>query len=223
MDITSSGRSRSSFRSIMMDRHSLRLRGCQALARRASSVVATLLHHPGIESPSAERRHSVRISKDRVVCIDYTIRLANGQVVETSIGHEPLTYLHGRKQIVPGVEKAIDGLDAGASIDLVVAPDEAYGDRDPAGVFVVPRAAFPAEEDVGPGMMFSGHRPDGRSLTFRVVEANDELVLVDTNHPLAGETAHTSVLVHEVRNATAEKIFTGKPTASVHAQPQYLA
>src|SRR4051812_22828976 len=199
------------------------LQSCQAVARGASRFVATLLHQSGVGIGPPIRRHSVKISKDRVVCIDYTIRLANGQVVETSIGHEPLTYLHGRKQIVPGVEKAVDGLDAGASIDIVVAPDEAYGDRDPAGVFVVPRAAFPAEEDVGPGMMFSAHRPDGRSLTFRVVEANDELVLVDTNHPLAGETLHISVLVHEVRNATAEEIYSGRPAASVHVQPQYLA
>jgi FKBP-type peptidyl-prolyl cis-trans isomerase SlyD len=165
----------------------------------------------------------VKISKDRVVCIDYTIRLSNGQVVESSVGQEPLTYLHGRKQIVPGVEKAIDGLEPGASLDIVVAPAEAYGDRDPAGIFVVPRAAFPTDEEVGPGMMFSAHRPDGRTLTFRVVEANDELVLVDTNHPLAGETLHISVLVHDVRNATAEEIFRGKPTASVHAEPHLVS
>lgn len=165
----------------------------------------------------------MKISKDRVVCIDYTIRLTGGQVVETSIGHEPLTYLHGRKQIVPGVERAVEGLEPGSTLDIVVPPDDAYGDRDPGGVFVVPRAAFPVEEEVGPGMMFSAHRPDGRSLTFRVIEANDELVLVDTNHPLAGETLHISVLVHEVRNATAEEIYTGKAAVSVQVQPQYLA
>ena len=56
----------------------------------------------------------MKISKDRVVCMDYTIRLANGQVVESSVGQEPLTYLHGRRQIVPGVEKAIEGLETGA-------------------------------------------------------------------------------------------------------------
>src|SRR5205807_6872455 len=107
--------------------------------------------------------------------------------------------------------------------EIIVPPAEAYGYRDPTGVFVVPRGAFPTGEEVGPGMMFSAHRPDGRALTFRVVESNDELVLVDTNHPLAGETLHISLLVHTVRNATAEEIYTGKPTASVHAQPQYLA
>jgi FKBP-type peptidyl-prolyl cis-trans isomerase SlyD len=165
----------------------------------------------------------MKIGRDRVVCIDYTIRLAAGQVVETSIGQEPLTYLHGRKQIVPGVEKAVEGLEPGASLEIVVPPDEAYGDRDPAGVFVVPRAAFPADETVGPGMMFSAHRPDGKSLTFRVVEANDELVLVDTNHPLAGETLHISVLVHEVRDASDEEIHAGKPQGAAPAEPQYLA
>lgn len=165
----------------------------------------------------------MRIGKDRVVCIDYTIRLVSGQVVETSVGQEPLTYLHGRRQIVPGVEHAVDGLEPGSSLEIVVPPDEAYGDRDPAGVFVVPRAAFPAEEAVGPGMMFSAHRPDGKSLTFRVVEANDELVLVDTNHPLAGETLHISVQVHTVRDATTDELFHGRVHSTPYQQPQYLA
>jgi FKBP-type peptidyl-prolyl cis-trans isomerase SlyD len=165
----------------------------------------------------------VKISKDRVVCIDYTIRLASGQTVETSIGNEPLTYLHGRRQIVPGVERAVEGLEAGATLDIVVPPEQAYGDRDPAGVFVVPRAAFPPDEQVGAGMMFSAHRPDGRSLTFRVVEANDELVLVDTNHPLAGETLHISLHVHTVRDATSEELYEGKAQSRQASTPHFLA
>jgi FKBP-type peptidyl-prolyl cis-trans isomerase SlyD len=144
------------------------------------------------------------------VCIDYTIRLAGGQVVETSLGTERLTYLHGHKQIVPGVEHAVEGLESGTSLEIVVPPEEAYGHRDAAGVFVVPRAAFPVGEDVGPGMMFSAQRPDGRTLNFRVIEANSDLVLVDTNHPLAGETLHISVQVHEVRDATAEELLEGR-------------
>jgi FKBP-type peptidyl-prolyl cis-trans isomerase SlyD len=164
----------------------------------------------------------VKIVKDRIVCMDYTIRLATGQVVETSVGQEPLTYLHGRHQIVPGVEKAVEGLESGALIEIVVPPAEAYGDRDPAGVFVVPRAAFPSGEEVAAGMMFSASRPDGKSITFRVVEANDQLVLVDTNHPLAGETLHISIHVHSVRSATTDELFSGRanPTPS---QPHYLA
>jgi FKBP-type peptidyl-prolyl cis-trans isomerase SlyD len=164
----------------------------------------------------------VRISKDRVVCMDYTIRLVNGQVVETSVGQEPLTYLHGRRQIVPGVERAVEGLESGTLLEVVVPPDEAYGDRDPAGVFVVPRSAFPTGEEVGPGMMFSASRPDGKSITFRVIEANDDLVLVDTNHPLAGETLHISIHVHHVRSATEDELYSGRAEPE-RAQPHYLA
>jgi FKBP-type peptidyl-prolyl cis-trans isomerase SlyD len=166
----------------------------------------------------------VKISKDRVVCMDYTIRLGNGRVVESSVGQEPLTYLHGRRQIVPGVEKAIEGLESGALLEVVVPPAEAYGDRDPTGVFVVPHAAFPTGEEIGPGMMFSASRPDGKSITFRVIEANDELVLVDTNHPLAGETLHISIHVHTVRSATTDELFSGRAHADTFAtQPHYLA
>jgi FKBP-type peptidyl-prolyl cis-trans isomerase SlyD len=165
----------------------------------------------------------VRINRDRVVCMDYTIRLANGQVVESSVGQEPLTYLHGRRQIVPGVEKAIEGLEAGALLEVIVPPAEAYGERDPAGLFVVPRAAFPVGEEIAPGMMFSASRPDGKSITFRVIEANDQLVLVDTNHPLAGETLHISIHVHTVRIATTDELFRGRARPEFVPQPQYLA
>jgi FKBP-type peptidyl-prolyl cis-trans isomerase SlyD len=164
----------------------------------------------------------VKIQKDRVVCMDYTIRLANGQVVESSVGQEPLTYLHGRRQIVPGVEKAIDGLESGALLEVVVPPSDAYGERDPTGVFVVPRASFPTGEDIAAGMMFSASRPDGKSITFRVIEANDELVLVDTNHPLAGETLHISIQVHHVRAASLDELNAGRATND-RVEHHYLA
>lgn len=165
----------------------------------------------------------MRIDKDRVVCMDYTIRLANGQVVESSVGHEPLTYLHGHRQIVPGVEKAIEGLEAGSLLEVVVPPPEAYGERDPGGLFVVPRTAFPTGEEIAPGIMFSASRPDGKSITFRVVEANEQLVLVDTNHPLAGETLHISIHVHTVRVATDDELCSGRARPEAAPQPQYLA
>ncbi len=164
----------------------------------------------------------MKIFRDRVVCMDYTIRLASGQVVETSVGQEPLTYLHGRRQIVPGVEKAIEGLESGALLEVVVPPSDAYGERDPAGVFVVPRGSFPEGEEIAPGMMFSASRPDGKSITFRVIEANNELVLVDTNHPLAGETLHISIQVHHVRDASLDELDAGR-AASDRVQQHYLA
>ncbi|HEX4460569.1 MAG TPA: peptidylprolyl isomerase [Polyangia bacterium] len=164
----------------------------------------------------------MKIAKDRIVCIDYTIRLASGRTVETSVGQEPLTYIHGRRQIVPGVERAIEGLEAGSLLETVVAPADAYGERDPNGVFVVPRGAFPEGEDVGPGMMFSASRPDGKNVVFRVLQAEDELVLVDTNHPLAGETLHISIRIHTVRSATVDEIYSGRVLEPAPMQQHYL-
>src|SRR6202011_954064 len=109
---------------------------------------------------------------------------------ETSISDDggPLSYLHGRSQIVPGVERAIEGAEPGTVLEVEVDPDDGYGRRDPTGIFVVPRAAFPTGEDVGPGMTFAATRRDGRQVTFHVVDAAGEMVVIDTNHPLAGET-----------------------------------
>src|SRR5438477_7150683 len=94
-----------------------RPRRCQALA--------TLLQFP-------EGGGFVKICTDRVVCMDYTIRLVSGQVVESSVGSEPLTYLHGHRQIVPGVEQAVEGMEQGTTLEIVVPPEEAYGKRDAA-------------------------------------------------------------------------------------------
>jgi FKBP-type peptidyl-prolyl cis-trans isomerase SlyD len=154
--------------------------------------------------------------------MDYTIRLDSGQVVETSLGQEPLSYLQGRRQIVPGVERALEGLDEGAVVNVVLAPEDAYGPRNPAGIFVVARSGFPEDEQPGPGMTFSARRRDGTSFTFRVLDVDEQMVLVDTNHPLAGETLHVTVKVHRVRAATTEEILTGKIRAGA-SEPVYLA
>lgn len=163
------------------------------------------------------------IVRDRVVSIDYTIRLTGGQLVESSVGSEPLTYLHGRRQIVPGVEQAIEGLEAGAALEIVVPPEKAYGERDPEGVFLVPREAFPEGEQVAPGMMFSASSPDGKNLTFRVLEAKTELVLIDTNHPLAGQTLHIALHVQRVRAASEEELKFGHAYAEPVRVQQFLA
>ena len=155
----------------------------------------------------------MKITRDRVVSIDYTIRLGDGSVVESTTreGSGPLTYLHGRAQIVPGVERAIEGAAVGEVVEVVVQPHDAFGDRDPAGVFLVPRGAFPAEDGVEMGSTYSATRPDGRSVLFRVVGLQGDTVLIDTNHPLAGQTLHVWVAVRQVRDATDEEKIFGRP------------
>jgi FKBP-type peptidyl-prolyl cis-trans isomerase SlyD len=150
----------------------------------------------------------VKIGKNRVVAIDYAIRTVDGALVESS-GSEPLRYLHGRSQLLPGVERAIDGGEAGREYQIELAAREGYGERDPAGVFLVPREAFPGDEPINIGMVYSAMRPDGMPVTFRVLRVTDELVLVDTNHPLAGRALRVWVAVRAVRDATALELLHG--------------
>jgi FKBP-type peptidyl-prolyl cis-trans isomerase SlyD len=164
----------------------------------------------------------VRISRDRVVTIDYTLRLGDGSLVETSVGEEgPLSYLHGRAQIVPGVERAIDGAEEGAVVEVDLSPEEAYGQRDPHGVFVVPRSAFPDDGELQVGMTFSATRSDGQTFLFQVLELRDELVVIDTNHPLAGQALHVAVAVRSVREATDAELRAGKATNGEAAAGTY--
>jgi FKBP-type peptidyl-prolyl cis-trans isomerase SlyD len=147
----------------------------------------------------------VRIAKDTVVSIDYTIRNGDGAVLDSSQGRQPLVYLHGYRQIVPGVEDAIEGLESGSAVDLWIGPEQAYGDRDPSAVLVLPRTAFPEDETLETGSMFRAFRPDGRPIIFSVIEVTGDMVVVDANHPLAGQTLQVQVEVIAVRDSTAEE------------------
>jgi FKBP-type peptidyl-prolyl cis-trans isomerase SlyD len=151
----------------------------------------------------------VKIEKDRVVAIRYTIRNAEGSIVDSSEGREPLTYLHGYQQIVPGVEQAVDGLEEGTELTLDVEPRDAYGDRDPTAVLVMPRTAFPDDEELEPGTMFRAYRPDGRPFIFSVIEVTGDRVVVDANHPLAGQKLSIDVAVITVREATEQEVAHG--------------
>jgi FKBP-type peptidyl-prolyl cis-trans isomerase SlyD len=149
------------------------------------------------------------IGARKVVTLDYTLKNSDGEVLDSSDGGEPLSYLHGANQIVPGLEKALEGLEVGAERDVVVPPAEGYGDSDPAGVFTIPRAAFPADLAIAPGDTFMGENDEGDALPVRVLEVRDEAILVDANHPLAGVTLHFHVAVREVRDATLEELTHG--------------
>jgi FKBP-type peptidyl-prolyl cis-trans isomerase SlyD len=149
------------------------------------------------------------IAPRKVVRFDYTLKNAAGEVLDSSEGGEPLAYIHGAHQIVPGLERALEGLEEGAEKDVVVSPEEGYGQPDPAGVFTVPRASFPPDLTLEVGDSFMGENEDGAAVPVRVVELRDDVVVVDANHPLAGVTLHFHVNVREVRDATLEELTHG--------------
>ena len=147
----------------------------------------------------------MKIANGAVVSIDYKLHLGDGVVIDASEPGDPLTYLHGEGQIVPGLERELSGLTVGDARQVVVPPADGYGVRDPSRLQPVDRKAFPANVELKPGQELGAMGPDGEVFHFVVHEVKGDTVIIDANHPLAGKTLHFDVTVREVREATAEE------------------
>jgi FKBP-type peptidyl-prolyl cis-trans isomerase SlyD len=145
---------------------------------------------------------------NKVVSIDYTLTGPDGKVIDSSKGNEPLPYLHGAGNIVPGLEAALNGKQKGDAVKVTVQPDQAYGQRDEGLIQEVPRNKFPANADIKPGMQFQANTPQGARIVS-VVSADANNVKIDANHPLAGMPLTFDVTVMDVRDATPEEISHG--------------
>jgi FKBP-type peptidyl-prolyl cis-trans isomerase SlyD len=146
------------------------------------------------------------VTRRKVVTLEYTLRNRQGEILDSSDGSEPLAYLHGAHQIVPGLERALEGLAVGDERDVVVSAEDGYGPSDPDGIFAVPRSAFPAGMSLRVGDSFMGEDQEGHGVPVRLVEVHDDRVVVDANHPLAGQELHFHVAVRGVREATVEEL-----------------
>lgn len=148
------------------------------------------------------------ITSNKVVTIHYTLRNDAGEVLDTSDGGEPMAYLHGAGNIVPGLEAKLEGKATGDKLVAVVEPKDGYGEKSGPGAQTIPIAAFEGIE-VRPGMTFVVEDDDGEQMPLRVIEVQDDRVVVDTDHPLAGETLHFTVEVVDVRDASADELLHG--------------
>jgi FKBP-type peptidyl-prolyl cis-trans isomerase SlyD len=150
----------------------------------------------------------MHVAKDKVVTIDYTLTGAGGELLDSSQGGEPLSYLHGAGAMIPGLETALEGKAAGDAVTTTVPPDQAYGHKDPTLVQPVPRERFSGAADIHPGMQFTAQGRNG-SRVVTVVAVDDKNVTVDANHTLAGQTLHFDLKVVDVRDATSEELSHG--------------
>lgn len=148
------------------------------------------------------------ITSNKVVTIHYTLRNDAGEVLDSSDGGEPMTYLHGAGNIVPGLEAKLEGKGAGDKLVAVVEPKDGYGEKDGPGIQAIPIAAFEGVE-VRAGMTFVVEDDDGEQMPLRVLEVHEDHVTVDTDHPLAGQTLHFTVEVVSVREASADELLHG--------------
>lgn len=150
----------------------------------------------------------MKVAQDTAVTIHYTLKGPDGQVLDSSLDREPLTYLHGHNQIISGLESRLEGAEAGSSLEIHVPAAEAYGPKHEELVFPVPRAQFDPEVALEPGTQVMTQGEHG-PLVLTIVGVQDDNVLLDANHPLAGMDLDFSIQVISVRAATPEEIAHG--------------
>jgi FKBP-type peptidyl-prolyl cis-trans isomerase SlyD len=150
----------------------------------------------------------MQIAENTVASFHYTLTNDAGEVLDSSRGREPLLYLHGAGNIVPGLEQAMEGRGPGDTFKVDVAPEQGYGKRHDGLIQKVPREAFQGVDQLEVGMQFQASGPQGAmSVTITAIEGDQ--VTVDGNHPLAGETLHFDIEVADVREASAEEMAHG--------------
>jgi FKBP-type peptidyl-prolyl cis-trans isomerase SlyD len=145
----------------------------------------------------------MKVASEKAVAIEFTLKDDKGEVIETSVGKDPLWYLQGAGNLVPGLEKALEGKATGDTVDVKLPPADAYGERDEKEVRKIPLRKFRAPR-IQVGGRYQVQADDGlRVVTVKSVSG--DYALADGNHPLAGQTLHFVVKVVEVRDATDDE------------------
>jgi FKBP-type peptidyl-prolyl cis-trans isomerase SlyD len=150
----------------------------------------------------------MKAASGTIVTMHYTLSDDTGQILDSSQGNEPLTYLHGHGNIIPGLERALEGKEVGHKSQVTVVPAEGYGEVTQEAIVEAPREHFPDDAKLAVGQRVYADGPNGQ-LTLTVVRMTDTGVVLDANHPLAGKTLHFDVEITEVRNATQEELAHG--------------
>lgn len=147
----------------------------------------------------------MKIEKDKFVAIHYTLKDDEGTVLDSSVGSTPLAYLQGNGMLIPGLEKQIEGKEAGDKFSTTVPPEEAYGTYDERLVAKIDRDRFMEGSVIEVGMQFQMMTPAGPSIVT-VKEVNGNEITVDGNHQLADKTLHFDIEVVEVRDPSEEEL-----------------
>lgn len=157
------------------------------------------------------------VKKDKVVEMHYTLKNDAGEVIDSSKDQDPMPFLHGHGNIIPGLEKALEGMKVGESCDVSIEPKEAYGEYRDDIIREIPMDALQGIDDLQVGMQLQSQDENGNPFIVSVKEIKDNSVVVDGNHPLAGETLHFSVSIENVRDASPEEIDHGHVHTGSHS------
>lgn len=150
----------------------------------------------------------MQLTKDKVAVINYTLKDKDSNIMDES-NDSSFSYLHGSKNLIPALEQALEGKQAGDKVNVVVEPENAYGQRDENKIQRVPRKMFPPEQELEVGMPFSSATPDGTAINVVITAIEEHEVVIDGNHPLAGMTLHFDIDLVDVRDASDEELEHG--------------
>ncbi len=162
----------------------------------------------------------LKVADNRVVQFHYTVKTDDGELINSSDGAAPVTYLHGASMILPGggLIKRMSGCAVGEKFSAVVSPEEAYGEYQEPGPQPISRASFPAEAELEIGMSFPVEASTGEQFPVWITDVQEESVYVDSNHPLAGKSLHFDIEIVSIREATEDEAASGHP--NVPSGPQ---
>ncbi len=152
----------------------------------------------------------MKVAENKVVCFHYALINSAGEVLDDSRSGNPLPYLHGHKNIVPGLEMAMEGREAGSQFAVVVPPEQGYGIRDEDKVQRIDRAAFADFTELEEGMVCQMEDDDGELQLVGIIKIDEHEVTVDANHPFAGLELKFDVEIVEVRDATEDELAAGR-------------
>ena len=160
---------------------------------------------------------NMKVGKDKVVLMHYTLKNDAGDVIDSSDGADPLPFLQGHGNIIPGLESALEGSKVGDKLDVSIKPEEGYGERMKDAIQEIPSSALQGVDEVKVGMQLQSQDKDGNAFLVNVTKIEDDKITVDANHPLAGQTLHFSVSIESIRKAEDEELSHGH----VHADGQH--
>ena len=154
----------------------------------------------GSMADKAQSQEGAAVSAGKQVSIEYTLTLKDKSVVDSNVGAEPLTFIQGSHNIIPGLENAIDGMKIGNRKYVSIKPEDAYGPVNKDAVSEIKKDQIP-QNALKVGAVIQGQNPDGQVIIARVVEIREDTVLLDYNHPLAGKTLFFDVKILDVQDA----------------------
>jgi FKBP-type peptidyl-prolyl cis-trans isomerase SlyD len=167
-------------------------------------VLSAALFISSVQAETAGRKKMPAVSDGKHIFLEYTLKLEDGEVVDTNVGSDPMNFIYGKGQIVPGLEKELIGMKKGESKNVVVKPEDGYGNIRDDAIREVPIEKIPKESHKA-GAQIQGRTATGRVIPLIVKEVKEKTVVLDYNHPLAGKTLYFDVKIVDITDPAKNK------------------